>query len=97
MANKILITGGAGFIGSSIARSFAQDGCQITILDDLSRLGSRRILKKLLADQRNIVFEKNDISKNSSVLKEAVKNKDLVFHFAGQVAVNQSISNPGND
>lgn len=97
MVKKVLITGGAGFIGAAMARSYARDGAKVTIIDNLSRAGSSNNLKKLKIEEKKISFLKADISRDVSLLKEAVKKQDLIFHFAGQVAVNQSIAAPYDD
>jgi CDP-paratose 2-epimerase len=97
MAKNVLITGGAGFIGSAMARSYAREGAKVTIVDNLSRAGSTFNLKKLQTEERQISFIKADISRDISLIKRAIKGSDLIFHFAGQVAVNQSIATPFKD
>jgi CDP-paratose 2-epimerase len=41
---RVLITGGAGFIGVNAARSFLADGCEVIVWDNLSRQGGRKNL-----------------------------------------------------
>ena len=97
MSKNVLITGGAGFIGSAMARSFARDGAKVTIVDNMSRAGSDVTLKKLQTEEKKISFIKADITRDISSIRRAIKGQDLIFHFAGQVAVNQSIAAPFED
>lgn len=93
---RLLITGGAGFIGSNAARFFIKRGDQVWIFDNLSRKGSNLNLNLLLNDYPRIKFIKGDIL-NFDLLKKQIKNIDVILHFAGQVAVTTSIENPHND
>jgi UDP-glucose 4-epimerase len=86
---KILITGGAGFIGSHLTEKLVSLGTEVTILDNfstgkLSNLAS--VLPKI-----NINYA--DITSFTSC-QEAVKNKDIIFHLAAFVSVHGSIKNP---
>jgi CDP-paratose 2-epimerase len=95
---KYLITGGAGFIGSNLASTLLSQGSEVTIYDDLSRKMSENNLKWL---KENTGYGKleviiNDI-RNKDSLYRAIKNKDIIFHLAAQVAVTDSINNPMND
>ena len=94
---KILINGGCGFLGSNLASYGIEQGHDITVFDNLSRLGAssnREWLKSLgdfsfiHGDMRN----KNDVE---TVIKEG--KFDAVFHLAGQVAMTTSIANPYMD
>lgn len=93
---KIVITGGAGFIGINAADYFSQDN-QVIIFDNLSRKGSRDNLLWLKKRGRRYVFIKGDVRKKNTDLEKALKNTDLVLHFAGQVAVTTSVLNPRED
>ena len=94
---RILITGGAGFVGCNLANYFLKKGYEVTIYDNLSRKGTEKNLEWLKSNH-NIGFEfiKNDIRNFDSVVS-AVKDKDFIFHTAGQVAVTASIKNPRED
>lgn len=92
---KILITGGCGFIGSNVAHYFAGKGHDITIYDNLSRDGVIANLKWLLDNHRNIEVIENNVE--SRELTYCIKDKDVVFHFAAQVGVQESIRNPRQD
>ena len=94
--NTALITGGAGFIGTNLVLYLAKNGWQITLLDNLSRLGTKnnldfikknvsgKLLKIVIGDVRD-----KKISK--------LVNADVVFHLAGQTAVTTSVVNPAHD
>jgi CDP-paratose 2-epimerase len=96
-SGPIVITGGAGFIGSNLAASLAVDGEQVIVLDNLSRPGVERNLAWL---QRNhpaqIDVWPADV-RNLSVLEEIVTGARAVFHFAAQVAVTTSLQTPLDD
>ena len=85
---KVLITGGAGFIGSHIAEYFAEAGHNVRILDNLTTGFSRNIPL-----HRNVKFIQGDICDPSSVEK-AVSDMDCVFHEAALVSVPLSCEKP---
>ena len=71
-----LVTGGTGFIGSSISNYFSDKGYKITILDNNSRGKLIRIKKN-----KKIKFIYGDITKYDDVFK-ALKGQDYIFHLA---------------
>lgn len=85
---KILITGGAGYIGSAIANDLLRAGHEVTIIDNLS-CGQKKLIPK-----RAIFFE-CDIS-NTSMLKKIFNKKkfDIVMHFAAFIKVDESVKKP---
>ena len=92
---NILITGGAGFIGSNTAEHFLKQGCKVLIFDNLSRNGSEFNLKRLKDNYKDkLEFINGDISKSVSSLSEKIETIDAVFHFAAQVAVTTSVNEP---
>lgn len=92
----ILITGGAGFIGVNTAYHYLAKGDAVTIFDNLSRRGTAYNLKALKKHHPNVRFIKGDIRDIQSVEK-IVRGVDIIFHFAGQVAVTTSVVNPRED
>ena len=80
---KVLITGGAGFIGSHLARQLYTDGAHIRVLDDLSS-----------GKQENLQGIKHDFIRGSILdthcLSASMRGIDLVFHMAGFVSVPDS-------
>jgi len=85
---KILITGGAGFIGSNLAKRLVAEGHTVVILDNLLR-GNK--LDKETFNQ--IVFIQGDVRDESLVI-DAAKGCDLVFHFAAVLGVDIVADNP---
>ena len=74
---RILVTGGAGFLGSNVARLLQQKGAVITILDNC-RPGYERNIVDLLEKAQFIRGDIND----ENVVKRAVQGKDAVVHTA---------------
>jgi len=93
-AGPALITGGAGFIGCNLAHRLLQQGRQVRIFDNLSRLGSERNLHWLsdLHGER-LEFVLGDI-RNRMQVREALCGTREVYHFAAQVAVTSSLNDP---
>lgn len=85
---KILITGGAGFIGSNLAKRLVDDGHQVVVLDSLLR-GNK--LDKETFDK--IKFIKGDV-RDSEIVLNASKGCDLIFHFAAVLGVDIVADNP---
>jgi CDP-paratose 2-epimerase len=93
----ILITGGAGFIGSNLADRLAGRGHRILIYDALSRPGVERNLAWLnMRHGRNITHIAGDV-RDEDELVRAAKEAKAVFHFAAQVAVTTSLVDPRED
>jgi CDP-paratose 2-epimerase len=93
----ILITGGAGFIGTNLAHRLAGDGERVLIFDNLSRPGAERNLRWLLDTHgERVQVEFADV-RNPYALRRAVRHAKHVFHFAAQVAVTTSLANPRHD
>jgi CDP-paratose 2-epimerase len=94
---RILITGGAGFLGVNAAIHLIKDGWYVTLLDNLSRPGTERNLKWAITRYPNrITFIKEDV-RNPAALPDHVKNQDAILHLAGQVAVTTSLVDPNTD
>jgi CDP-paratose 2-epimerase len=94
---KILITGGCGFLGSNLASDTIQNGHELMIFDNLSRMGTALNLD-WLHNQGKLIFNHGDIRSANDINKAIVKFKpDAIFHLAGQVAMTTSIENPIKD
>jgi len=85
---KILVTGGAGFIGSHIVEMYQEKAQEIRVLDNL-RTGYRRNLEGL-----KHVFIEGSIT-DRDLVKKAVEGVDYIFHLAALVSVPESMSKPG--
>src|SRR6185295_7286612 len=85
---KVLVTGGAGFIGSYLSERLVDDGAEVTILDNLSR-GSLGNLSRAL---NRVRFIRGDIRDAGSV-SEAMNGVSVVFHLAAQSNVLRAAGN----
>lgn len=93
---KILITGGAGFVGCNLADYFITKGDDVTVFDNLSRKGTENNIDWLKSKHKKISFIKADI-RDSEAIKQACNSVDVIFHCAAQVAVTTSVKNPRED
>jgi nucleoside-diphosphate-sugar epimerase len=95
---RVLITGGAGFIGSHLAELFVHQGHRVTVLDDLSS-GSRENIAHLIrpgeqnAGRAAVVFHHDTIF-NPGLLDRLMAESDLVYHLAAAVGVKRIIQAP---
>ncbi|MBM1144561.1 MAG: UDP-glucose 4-epimerase GalE [Alcanivorax sp.] len=91
----ILVTGGAGYIGSHTVLRLLEDGHPVVVLDNLSN-GSREALRRVEAlTGRQVVFEEGDI-RDGALLDRLFTEHDVgaVIHFAGLKAVGESVAQP---
>lgn len=86
---KVLVTGGAGFIGSHLVEALLSEGHSVTVVDNLST-GNMRNLEKVID---SIEFLEGD-TQDSSLIERAVKGCELVFHQAALASVPASIDRP---
>jgi CDP-paratose 2-epimerase len=94
---KILITGGAGFIGCNLADACIRAGDEVTVLDNLSRRGSAANLRWLRSLHGEAFgFVQADI-RDADAMVAAVKGYDAVYHLAAQTAVTTSVVDPRTD
>jgi CDP-paratose 2-epimerase len=107
---NIIITGGAGFIGSHVAAYYASKDNDVTIIDNFSRT---KLLKKNsteISDLQNwTILKKNhpsiklynqdvrDHKKIEEIFAQNKDNIDVVFHTAGQTAITSSVEDPRED
>jgi dTDP-glucose 4,6-dehydratase len=89
---KVLVAGGAGFIGSEFVRQGVRKGLRLIVLDRLSYAGDMDRLKEV---QKRLKFYRMDIANRKAVLEAFRKEKpDLVVNFAAQTHVDRSILDP---
>ena len=96
---RVLITGGAGFIGVNAAARLLSRGWAVSILDDLSRKGVERNLA-WLKRQGPVDFTRLDIRDPGGVVRWVERRRKglkLLLHFAAQVAVTTSVEDPRTD
>ncbi len=92
---KILITGGAGYIGSHTLISLAKAGYDFVVFDNLSNSSKKSIKRVEKIIKKPIAFEKGDIRNKKDLNKVFKKYEiDSVIHFAGLKAVGESVENP---
>jgi len=87
--NKVLVTGGAGFIGSHLVDTLLSEDCEVTVIDNLS---SGR-LSNLDQVKHRITFYQDDI-RNQDLLTKAARGCDIIFHQAALVSVPGSVDHP---
>ena len=92
---KILLTGGAGYIGSHTAIELIQSGHDVVIMDDLSNSSAEVIRRIEDITKTTIPFVKADV-RNKVELEEVFASQqiDAVIHFAGFKAVGESVAKP---
>jgi CDP-paratose 2-epimerase len=101
---RVVVTGGAGFIGSHIAEHFASTGCEVVVVDNHLR---GRLLGKenpwqwynrdyLSSRYSNVRFIEADV-RDAEKMRECVRGSDLIVHAAAQVAVTSSLNDPLTD
>ena len=95
--SKIIITGGAGFIGSYIAERCTRDGNEVVIIDNMDDYYSPELKKKnmeYVLKSGNATFVHGDITNINLLRKVIDKDVDYVFHEAAQAGVRISVENP---
>jgi CDP-paratose 2-epimerase len=95
--SKVLVTGGAGFIGTNLVHALIQQGHQVAVLDNLSRRGAEKNLD-WLRERHGEAFEffRGDV-RDVSELIPVVRGREIIFHLAAQVAVTHSVQDPRRD
>ena len=95
---KVIVTGGAGFIGCNAADRYMRRGDEVVVIDDLSRRGAEKNLE-WLRSRGKFTFERGDIRDERAMREIFQANKDagLILHLAGQVAVTISVNDPRLD
>jgi nucleoside-diphosphate-sugar epimerase len=89
ITTKVLVTGGAGFIGSNLADGLIKEGAKVVIIDNLVT-GFRENLEEITGD---FEFIEGDLN-NDSALCKALQGVEIVFHQAALPSVPRSVDNP---
>jgi len=99
----VLVTGGAGFVGSHVAEFYSRKGDEVRVLDNLSRaalLGREELTFdynwQYLSGLANVRLIRGDV-REIDVVVEAMQGADVVFHTAAQTAVTTSLTDPEPD
>lgn len=85
--NKVLVTGGAGYIGAHVCEVLADGGYQVRIFDDFSNG-----LKRRIAGRFDDVYD-GDVTDRAALI-DALEGIDAVIHLAAKKAVEESVANP---
>ncbi|MBO9481627.1 UDP-glucose 4-epimerase GalE [Salinisphaera sp. G21_0] len=95
MNKKILVTGGAGYIGSHTCVELLNDGYEIIVLDNLSNSSEESLKRVQEITGKTLEFVKGDI-RDHKLLNSLFSNHEIssVIHFAGLKAVGESVSMP---
>ena len=93
----VLITGGAGFIGTNLAARLLADGCEVIVFDNLSRPGVAGNLHWLSQIGDGRLSTCIGDTRDADAVRNEVRRAGCVFHFAAQVAVTSSLEDPVTD
>jgi CDP-paratose 2-epimerase len=98
VSERILITGGAGFIGTNLAHRLLSQDHQVVILDNLSRSGCKQNIEWLQTQYGPDAFtlRVGDLADYEAV-ESAARGTQRIYHLGGQVAVTTSVHNPRAD
>jgi CDP-paratose 2-epimerase len=99
VSGRVLISGGAGFVGVNLAHRLLACGTPVRILDSLARPGVERNLAWLEAmhgDGTLLEVDRADV-RDAAAMRRAVEGVNAVFHLAAQVAVTTSLVDPVGD
>ena len=98
MSKQILVTGGAGFIGTNCVSRLLRKGERVTVYDNLSRAGAPRNIAWLEETYGRDSFKLvvGDL-RDAGLLTAAARDVDVIIHLAGQVAVTTSVLHPRQD
>ena len=94
---RVVVTGGAGFIGSNLVDRLALQGERVLVYDSLTRPGVEANAEWLKQQHgRRVQIEIADV-RDAYTLRDAVRRASAVYHFAAQVAVTTSLEDPKTD
>ncbi|WP_282943033.1 NAD-dependent epimerase/dehydratase family protein [Paenibacillus sp. RC67] len=88
---RILVTGGAGFIGSNLVRSLLAKGHNVATMDDLST-GSTQFLQDVLTHDRHTFIQESVLNRHE--LQRWMDQADVVYHMAAVLGVKNTVDNP---
>jgi len=90
---KILVTGGAGMIGSNIVKKLSVKGAEITVLDNLSAYPFDYLHEYGVKHIKNVNFVNVNVT-NKKIVDKLIKNMDIVIHAAALADVGACVRNP---
>ncbi|QDQ96465.1 GDP-mannose 4,6-dehydratase [Tomitella fengzijianii] len=92
---RALVTGGAGFIGSTLVDRLLDDGHEVTVVDNLSRGRAGNLSRA--RENENYKFVHGDLVTADLCEIVAEREPEVIFHLAAQIDVRQSVQNPAAD
>ena len=90
----ILVTGGAGYIGSHCVMALLKEGYEVVVFDNISTGNIKTIKTLSFIEQKKILFHKGDLLNYSKIKSEFLNKIDAVIHFAAFSQVAESVKNP---
>ena len=90
MTHSVIVTGGAGFIGSHVVRAFVDSGSSVTVLDDLSS-------GKIANLPKGVTFVQEDVRSPEAARLVREGSFDVICHLAAQIDVRKSVEDPAYD
>ncbi len=95
--HPVVITGGAGFVGTNLAHRLLSQGEKVLLYDNLSRRGVEKNLRWLQETHGELLKIEVADTRDADAVSRAVARGSAVFHFAAQVAVTTSLADPRED
>ena len=94
---RVLVTGGAGFIGSNLTDRLLAEGHEVTVVDDLSTGKLHNLQDARRNPDLPLSFQRVDITSNALERVFAKAEPEVVLHLAAQIDVRQSVADPVHD
>ena len=92
----ILVTGGAGCVGSNIVKKLEKRGAEVTVIDNLSAYPFDYLKEYGIGTMKNVNFVKGDIN-NRELISDLIKKNDIVIHAAALADVGACVRNPHDE
>jgi UDP-glucose 4-epimerase len=94
---RVLVTGGAGFIGSTLVDRLLAEGYDVDVVDDLSTGSLANLADARAQRRRKLTFQRLDV--RSDAMRELIQHRkpEVVYHLAAQADVRVSVANPALD
>ena len=94
---RVLVTGGAGFIGSNLTDRLLEEGHEVTVVDDLSTGKLHNLQQARRNPDLPLSFQRVDITSNALDRVVAKAEPEVVLHLAAQIDVRRSVEDPVHD
>jgi UDP-glucose 4-epimerase len=94
---RVLVTGGAGFIGSTLVDRLLAEGCDVDVVDDLSTGSLANLADARAQRARKCTFQRLDVRSKGVAELMAHRKPEVVFHLAAQKSVTESVTDPAFD